>query len=191
MNMTIIVRTYVVDDKLDEQSFDDSLQHELGHLFDYIKRGHLPIPDKYALIYNNAIELTKNQNDIVRKIGEAVYASFPCEQIGLINGLDARLRKNNNINSPFNVLYDTEAYHFLYTLLKMKGTIAKYPTLINKVFGMSADKMADFLESGYESFYRKVSRVMWKYIEPYEATHPQRITKKRIRSLFNKEEEQP
>jgi len=188
--MSIIVKAYIVNGSLDIQSFDDSLQHEISHLFDFSKRGHLPIQDNYTLIYKRAIELTQNENDTVREIGEAVYASFPSEQIGLVNGLDAQLRRNNNANSPFNVLYNTDAYYYLNTLLKMRDSIANYPIVINRVFNMSVDKMTDFLNSGYESFYRKASRVMWKYIEPYEATHPQPITKKRKRSLFKTENEQ-
>ena len=189
--MSIIVKAYIVNGSLDIQSFDDSLQHELSHLFDFSKRGHLPIQDNYALIYKRAVELTQNEDDTVREIGEAVYASFPSEQIGLVNGLDAQLRRNNNTNSPFNVLYNTDAYYYLNKLLKIKDSIADYPIVINRVFNMPVDKMTDFLDSGYESFYRKVSRVMWKYIEPYEATHPQPKRKKRKRSLFKTENEQP
>lgn len=155
---TIFINIALVNGNFLLETANNSIQHELSHIFDRIKNNDIIIPEKNEKLYKMAVSQCENPvNELSYDLAMAVYISFKTEQIAMCNGLDAMLRKNND--SLFDIR-QTNEYHFLYYLKKVITNINDYKTLIIRLYKMTPEKMLKRLTTAYYDYLRRIGRIV-------------------------------
>ena len=155
---TIFINIALVNGNFLLETANNSIQHELSHIFDRIKNNDIIIPEKEEKLYKMAVSQCENPvNELSYDLAMAVYISFKTEQIAMCNGLDAMLRKNND--SLFDIR-QTNEYHFLYYLKKVITNINDYKTLIIRLYKMTPEKMLKRLTTAYYDYLRRIGRIV-------------------------------
>ena len=99
--------------EMDNTSLSDSLQHEIEHLFQYLKKQRDNIfNDKDTKLYNKAVELISNhpRDSFHYRIGQAVYLMFDAEQDAFVNGLYASVKNTPKHIPIYEVMRRSDAY---------------------------------------------------------------------------------
>lgn len=124
---TIYLNFFNIDNQyFDPRYFDDALQHELEHFYQFIKKGGTALIPKSDL-YKQALKyLNDNGNDgFNRVLATIIYLSYKQEWDGFINGSYAMLcacdiRTMNDFNEYF---VQTEVYRSLQNLIYLKEVL--------------------------------------------------------------------
>lgn len=158
--------------QLDVDTFNDSLQHEISHFYDFFRKDCQPplYKDKDVDFYQKCLQCTYNDDIEIQTIGYALYLSFDSEQIGYANGLDAFLRENGGIDKSGingrkrnrNLLYRSEAHKALKMMYDSLELFDKYSSVIPDVFNISSEKCKRIVSKGIQSYTRRIARVVYK-----------------------------
>lgn len=147
------------------ETFHNSLQHELSHIFKSITNKITSTSIKDNNIYKIATSQIKHPiSNLSFELANAVYISFNEEQIAMCNGVDAMFRniQDINIKRSFSI-QQTNEYKYLFYLKKVINNIEEYSDLIRNVYKMTDDKMLTRLKIAYKNYIRRLSRIEIKY----------------------------
>lgn len=120
--LTINLGLIVCDGEVDFDHLNDSLQHEVEHVYQRMKRKEYgakigkDLDNNFNLkakkLYDAARELMidSNRKSFKYNLGRAVYLTFKSEQDAYVNGLYGKLKNNQSNISLEKLLYDTDAY---------------------------------------------------------------------------------
>ena len=111
----ILYFTFIMyDGMIDKRTFNDSIQHELTHIYQSLKRGNFILSDKNSNLYDKIVELskinnlTKNQKNIVK----ALYLTFKIEQEAFVNGFYSYLINNQDEQLSL-IISQSDAFKYL------------------------------------------------------------------------------
>lgn len=115
----IIISTFAIRNKLDIASISDSVQHEVEHLFQFLKSNNELLSHKekfYNQIKKNLG--SKDNNGWNNRLAIIGYLSLNEERCGIINGMYAYLTSKyyENGGAIESYLQETEAYKYLIAL---------------------------------------------------------------------------
>lgn len=145
--------------KLKNDTFGNSLQHELFHLFDIAKHNfNRPYSKSQNNLYSTACKIiTSNMYSLEeRKVAKLLYLNLDTEQIAHANGLDNELRENpDTIRTP--QIY--REYQYLYDFREVVYNYKKYRNFA-QYFGLTEEMMLSKLRDAYNNYARRISRVI-------------------------------
>lgn len=121
----ILYFTFIMyDGMIDKRTFNDSIQHELTHIYQSLKRGNFILSDKNSNLYDKIVELskinnlTKNQKNIVK----ALYLTFKIEQEAFVNGFYSYLINNQDEQLSL-IISQSDAFKYLKLLEFIKNNL--------------------------------------------------------------------
>lgn len=149
---------------------DKNIQHELTHLFEYIKRGNNSLMSKkYTTLYNTVqqgvqkyiqYQNTSTIEGIYFNIFYALYVSFKCEQDAFFNELDAELKHNSQ-----NWEVVVECSQTYYNLKIIREIIANWKHVniaIQNLLGITPSMYLKILKNAEKRIVRGIGRVIVK-----------------------------
>lgn len=168
----IVVQSISINGHLKKVSFEDTIQHELEHVFQmYMSNKNVLFKNK-DLYEKIVFYINKDESidEFSKKVAYALYMCFKPEQDAIINGLDASL-EHGWIETVKHDLYNSYAYDML---LNLKETIKELEELDNEFdrksmnikvyFNMEKDKVLHLLKQAESAFVRKIGRIVYKHI---------------------------
>ena len=169
----IIIKSISINGNLKKDSFEDTIQHELEHVFQmYMSNKNALFKNKD--LYEKIVFYINNDDsidDFSKKVAYALYICFKPEQDAIINGLDASL-EYGYIDKVKHDLYKSYAYEML---LNLKETIKEIEEIddefdiksmnIKVYFNMGKDKVLHLLKQAESAFVRKIGRIVYKHSE--------------------------
>lgn len=169
----IIIKSISINGHLKKDSFEDTIQHELEHVFQmYMSNKNALFKNKD--LYEKIVFYINNDDsidDFSKKVAYALYICFKPEQDAIINGLDASL-EYGYIDKVKHDLYKSYAYEML---LNLKETIKEIEEIddefdiksmnIKVYFNMGKDKVLHLLKQAESAFVRKIGRIVYKHSE--------------------------
>ena len=169
----IIIKSISINGHLKKDSFEDTIQHELEHVFQmYMSNKNALFKNKD--LYEKIVFYINNDesiDDFSKKVAYSLYICFNPEQDAIINGLDASL-EYGYIDKVKHDLYKSYAYEML---LNLKETIKEIEEIddefdiksmnIKVYFNMGKDKVLHLLKQAESAFVRKIGRIVYKHSE--------------------------
>ena len=160
---TIIINIAMYNGMFVIETFHNSLQHELSHIFYNIISKHTPISEKEKDIYKIAKKQMKHPiSNLSFELANAIYISFKNEQIAMCNEVDAMFRNCTDKNILYSV-QQTNEFKYIFYLKKVIDNIEEYSELIKRVYKMTTKKMLTRLKIAYKEYTRRLSRIEIKY----------------------------
>lgn len=152
--------------QIDPRTFEDTVQHELHHLYQIVHRQKNFDDDKLYQAAKYYLNSPKDSIDYI--IGEIIYMCLKCEQEAYTNGLYALLKKNYNSKTPkntFEVLKESDVYNMLLRLRFLKKQFLSFPfegnfVLIIQSLNMSREKFIKLIDNADKEIVRRIGRVI-------------------------------
>lgn len=160
----ITINFIIIQGQIEEKSFYDSMQHEVEHMYQSIKKGELLIDDENDFRYKKIKYILANgtRNRFEYSIAICLYLSRSIEQDGFVNGLYNLLMKGN-LQTIDEYLKQSDAYAYLYTLkltindLKNENDDDFYLALKN--FSLTKETLFQIAEKGFKRFQIKIGKI--------------------------------
>ena len=148
---------------------DSILQHELTHLYQYIKRDNgTLLSNKYSVLYDKVQEVlsntqgyqySKNTDDMLKNyLAYALYISFNCEQDAYFHGFEAEI-KDNALHWP-SVIEETDLYtklKFLRYIIKNYNVLKQY---VKPTFGITENIYIKIITKAEKRILKGIGRVL-------------------------------
>ena len=169
----IIIKSISINGHLKKDSFEDTIQHELEHVFQmYMSNKNVLFRNKD--LYEKIVFYINNDesiDDFSKKVAYSLYICFNPEQDAIINGLDASL-EYGYIDKVKHDLYKSYAYEMLLNLKEIIKEIEEIDDEfdiksmnIKVYFNMGKDKVLHLLKQAESAFVRKIGRIVYKQSE--------------------------
>lgn len=148
---------------------DSILQHELTHLYQYIKRDNgTLLSNKYSVLYDKVQEVlnntqgyqySKNTDDMLKNyLAYALYISFNCEQDAYFHSFEAEI-KDNALHWP-SVIEETDLYtklKFLRYIIKNYNELKQY---VKPTFGITENIYIKIITKAEKRILKGIGRVL-------------------------------
>ena len=141
---------------LELNSLKRSLQHELAHLYDSVKRGGGLLSDKWQQFYNSVIkkrDTTEKQE--VYDLAWCLYLSFKPEIMAYANGFYQQM-----VNAPIGK-ETTMEYQMLYVFQNVLTRWEDYKIFCQE-FNIGQNQCKKFIEHGYREYLSALARAYVK-----------------------------
>lgn len=171
-NMTLMVDILSISGKIDEKTCSDTIQHELEHLFQEIKRDKSFGEDELYKMANFLKTYYRN-DPTAYKIGDLIYFSRQCENDAYVNGLYALLVDNykNHHWPTASVIQGSDLYAGLKRMKENKQWLEQNKETeqvkelfksINRNVSITPEKLLKFVEKSEKRLMNKTGKVIVK-----------------------------
>lgn len=159
---------FEIDGEIDERTFSGSIQHEIEHVYQRIKKGKDLLNDKhqtfYSLIQKNISSLDNNGYD--RKFALIGYMSNECEQDAYANELYSFVKNQKWTSKREELIIFSPSYKMLYNLHDAISSIKNEDDLVNilksekKFFPRKKEWFIKIGEKAYVRYQNKLNHVI-------------------------------
>lgn len=164
----INLTSYSISGGLKVSDVQDSIQHELNHIFQAAIGSKALLNFNNDFLYNIALKHLQNENEIYKKIAWLLYYAYDFEQDGFVNGLYAYLNNEEHNIPRWEEIRETEIYNAIIILrdnirfLKKKEFSEKEKKEIKNVFKININEIIKFGERGLKRLLKKMYNVLRK-----------------------------
>ena len=162
--------------QISEETFYDVIQHEISHVFDYIKRGgygkNKILNEELYKKCCKIIGPSGYRNGYLYSIAFGIYLCYPSEQIGFANGLDALLSNDDRIHEKRTKIKNSEEYKAIEDIDDAIESLGKInDVLIKRYLGLSKDVVGKILDKGRAEYIRRIARVLIRHGRRLDETY--------------------